>query len=179
MTKKMFCLIGLILSLLLIPVIYIAGGWTIFYTGIALFYPTPESPTVTYGEFPFELVYEIDGKTIIVNDVYVCEYDGIKLNASYKYRSWRGYIKSTGKEYVYLCEDADRIVYCFVGDAEYYMNDEEYPEQRPLTPRVYDLKFDTSDYSGPEFFSSEEIMEYYNIKLISWKLSDPIENTFQ
>ena len=33
-------------------------------------------PTITYGEFPFEIVYEISGEQKVLKDTYVCEYVG-------------------------------------------------------------------------------------------------------
>ena len=140
----------------------------------------PEEPKFKYGEFPFELVYEIDGEIITVNDVYVCEYDGISADTGRgKYRKWEGYIKGTGKDAVFICGDNERKVYCFVGDAEFYMNDERYEEPRPLTPRVYAVNNDSANYDIAFFNSTEELMEYYKIRIISWKLSEPIENSFE
>ena len=46
-------------------------------------------PEITYGEFPFEIVLEIDGQTKMFNNVYICEYDGIGSNEGIgKYRVW-------------------------------------------------------------------------------------------
>ena len=57
------------------------------------------------------------------------------------------------------------------------MDDEEYPEQTPLSPRVYDIRKRkySMDY---EIYTSDELLECYNINIISWKFSDPIENSF-
>ena len=141
--------------------------------------PNPPEPTITHGEFPFELVYEINGETVTVNDVYICEYDGIGFSSIFgkKERRWKGYIKGTGEEGVFLTEDKERAIYCFVGDAEFYMNDEKYPEQRPLTPRLYNVEIIL--IGDIPIYSTEELMERYDIKIISWEFSDPVENTFR
>ena len=169
-------------SIIVAIVILVVGSitsipWLALFTGIQLS-PSPPKPEITYGEFPFELVYEVDGNLIIVNDVYVCKYDGIGSNTgTLKYRKWKGYIKSSKQQGVLLTEDDDREIYCFVGSAEYYMDDEEYPEQTPLSPRVYDIrkKKYSMDY---EIYTSDELLERYNINIISWNFSDPIENSF-
>ena len=38
-----------------------------------LLYPNPQKPEITFAEFPFEIVYEIDGETVTLKDTYVCE----------------------------------------------------------------------------------------------------------
>ena len=64
-------------------------------------------PQIKEGEFPFEMVYEIDGETITVNDIYVCEFDGFDWNEGVgKHRKWKGYIKSSGTDVLILLEDA-------------------------------------------------------------------------
>ena len=141
--------------------------------------PNPPEPVITYGEFPFELVYEINGETVTVNDVYICEYDGISLTSDLggKERDWKGYIKGTGEHAVFLTQDEERAIYCFVGDAEFYMNDEKWhTEERPLKPRIYDVGL-LGVYIP--IYSTEELMERYDIKIISWEFSDPVENTFR
>ena len=135
-------------------------------------------PSKRYAEFPFELVYKINDEIVTISDVYVCEFGGYSFNFNVSmspYRVWEGYIKGTREEYVFLCEDTERKVYCFVGDAEYYMNDEREPENRPLKPRVFAINHDSGDFSVKSFYSSEEIMRHYNIEIISWSFSEPIE----
>ena len=153
--------------------------WSIMYFGIELSEDPPE-PAITYGEFPFELVYEIDGKRTTVNDVYVCEYKGIRSNEAGKFRDWDGYIKSTGNANLTLCEDEVRKVCCTVGNSRYYMG--EWKQKEPPTPYVFEVIHDSYDFDERMKLwinSEEELMAQYNIKLISWKFSEPIENTFE
>lgn len=167
----------ILLAVPVVIVMFFSLPWLLIGASIWLS-PNPPKPNITYGEFPFELVYEIDGEVVTVKDTYICEYDGIGANeGTGKYRVWKGYIKGTGEETILLCEDEDREVHCFVGDAEYYMNDEKYPEKRPFAPRVFDTA-KPNKFPKPELFSSEEIMDYYGIKIISYKFTDPIENSF-
>ena len=57
------------------------------------------TPRVTHGEFPFELVYEINGEEVRVTDVYVCEFEGIGGNENIgKYREWGGHVKARARK---------------------------------------------------------------------------------
>ena len=134
-------------------------------------------PQETYGEFPFELTYKINEEIITIEDVYVCEYDGVGWDeGNGKHRKWSGWIKGCGETAIFITEDSDRKIFCFVGDAEFYMNDEQYPEGRPLTPRLYDVK---KNVSIMDSLDQDEIVTLYNIEIVSWSFSDPIENTFR
>ena len=166
----------------------IVGLLTLFspFVIIYLVAPNPPKPAITYAEFPFELVYEIDDETKIVNDIYVCEFDGFGMNEAVgKYREWKGYVKSTGEEDILLIEDDNILIFCSIGSAKYYMGDPEYfadgiarPEYRK-TPSIYYVEY-PNELGGKTIGRLEnEHLEKYKVKLISWKLSDPIENTFE
>lgn len=151
----------------------IALPWTlmgIYYNFLAEDLP---APSVTYCEFPFEIVYEIDDETVVVNDVFVCEFVGYGVNEGVgKHRKWKGYVKSTGEDGVLIAEDDVRKVYVGVGDPEYYMG--EYKNYTPA-PNVYDIDKIKND----DLFLHGELEEKYNIKIIRWTFSEPIENTFE
>ena len=36
------------------------------------------TPRITYWEFPIRIEYVVDGDTMLVEDVLICEYDGIQ-----------------------------------------------------------------------------------------------------
>ena len=136
-------------------------------------------PQVKEGEFPFEIVYEIDGEIITVNDVYVCEFDGFDWNEGVgKHRKWKGYIKSSGTEELILLEDEDLKFAVSVGSAEYYMSDPTC-QSSENTPSIYYIK--PNEFGGITSGSSgiEPLLEQYKLKLISWKFSDPIQNSFE
>ena len=135
--------------------------------------PKPAIPEITYGEFPFELVYEIDGETVTVKDVYICEFNSFGLN-----RRWEGHIQGSGDKYIELLKDGVFTLYCSVGDAEYYMNDEEYTREEPLKPHVFLVESSIFEPRKP-FRTQEEILEHYKIKIISWKFTDPIEDAYK
>ena len=163
----------------ILMVVFLLTIWSpwIFMGCMAILEPAPPAPQETYGEFPFELTYKINGEIITVKDIYVCEYAGVGWSeAGGKYRKWSGYIKGCGESAIFITEDSDRKIFCFVGDAEFYMNDEQYPEERPLTPRLYDVKKNVNVMNS---LNQDEIVAIYNIEIVSWKFSKPIENSFE
>lgn len=149
--------------------------------GTWLFTPNPPKPEVTYGEFPFEIVYEIDGEIVTVSDVYVCEYDGIGANeGTGKHRTWKGYFKSTGEETLVLLQDGNLTLACAVGSPEYYMSDPCRSEVVSYDPYIYYI-ISPNEFGGTSsgVMDIEPLLEQYKIKLISWKLSEPIPNSFE
>ena len=57
------------LTVALVPFLFVAGGWGLLYAGLALS-PNPPKPQITKAEFPYTLVYEIDGEQFTVSDTY-------------------------------------------------------------------------------------------------------------
>lgn len=171
------------LAIIIPPLIYMMFNVFLWSASSALssflFVPAPPRPEVTYGEFPFEIVYELDGETITVNDVFVCEYAGIAPAESIaKKRYWKGYIKSTGEDKFVLIEDGDLRLLCDVGVPEYYMNDYPALAKKPI-PRTHLIERvpgGTVHYSEAEI---NELMAKHKLNLISINLSDPIENSFE
>ena len=168
--------IRLLLCLLMLSLVGTLAGCSAIFMDHD--YPQPQ---ITYGEFPFELVYSFEGEITTVKGVYICEYTGLEWNWNIgTYRTWNGYIEGYDEKYdesaIFITEDSDRIVFCFIGDAEFYMNDEQYPEKRPLTPRLYHTKKNLNIMYS---LNSDEIAALYNIEIVSWKFSEPIENSFE
>jgi hypothetical protein len=176
--KPNFFKIAIIIVIIMVLVVFaiVVLPWLMIALG-SVFMPKPPEPQIKYGEFPFRLEYEINGEKFVVEDTVICEYDGIGWNeGTGKHRKWKEYLASNGEKGVLLLTDTTRKIYCFVGSARYYMGDENYPEERPLTPRIYDIKLDDNDMS---IFTQNELRGKYNIKLVSWEFSEPIENSFK
>ena len=136
-------------------------------------------PQIKEGEFPFEIVYEIDGKIITVNDVYVCEFDGFVWNKGIgKHRRWKGYLKRSGTEELVLLEDGDLKFAVSVGSPEYYMSDPDcaYSDN---TPTIYYIKSNEFGGTTSGTLDIEPLLEQYKLKLISWEFSEPIQNLFE
>lgn len=174
-TKKTFAIVTVLISFLAIT--FIALPWFLLGTAI-LFSPNPSMPKIVYSEFPFEIVYEINGEQITVQDTYVCEFDGFSANEGVgKHRTWKGYVKSTGEDHLLIMEDENTAIYCDVGEPEYYMNDDLYSGAHPVTPRLYCVSKTDSQYYNAMY--PDEILEHYDIEIISWELAEPITNTFE
>ena len=74
--------LAIILSILLIGAFVVIAPFLFFYGSIlkeALF-DRPSKPQITYGEFPFELVYEYNNQQYIVTETIVCDYEGISFS---------------------------------------------------------------------------------------------------
>jgi len=137
-------------------------------------------PQIKEGEFPFEVVYEIDGKTVTVNDVYICEFDGFDWNEGVgKHRKWKGYIKSSGAKELILLEDGDLKLAVSVGLPEYYMSDQAITQIKELTPSIYYIKPNELGGTSSGVLDIEPLLEQYKLKLVSWNFSQPIQNSFE
>ena len=137
-------------------------------------------PQVTEGEFPFEIVYEMDGETITVTDVYVCRFSGFSWDTGKgKHRVWDGYIKSSGESELILLEDGGLKLACGVGSPEYYMSDPTVSSEE-YVPTVFYV-MEPNDVGGKTYgvWGIESLLAQYKIKLISWKMSEPIQNSFE
>lgn len=64
----------------------------LFISSIAL------KPTVTEGEFPFSITYELDGERVTIEDVYKVRYVGNDGYADTKSRVYAGELKSSGED---------------------------------------------------------------------------------
>lgn len=165
-----------IVALILVGVIgvfILASPWIVIYV-FGWLSPNPPAPRTTYGEFPFRLEYRIDDEVHVIEDVIVCEYNGVGWNeGAGKYRKWKGTFKNTGAEEIIVLSDADTRICCSIGDAAYYMGDKEYGDS--YVPKFYYVEtFDNGTVSG----DAEDLLDKYKIELLDWKLSEPIENEF-
>ena len=128
-------------------------------------------PQITYGEFPLELVYEIDGEIVEVSDVYICEYDGYDKESGKIY--WKGYMESTGEAGFVLMKKPFQKVYCKIGSPGYYMGEVQYGND--IQPTV----IWESIFYGAKSIDKSELLEKYDIKIISYKVATPIKNSFE
>lgn len=149
----------------------------IVLAGIVILFSAKKNfePKIKYAEFPFSLTYKIDDNIITINNTYVCEFKGIGWDTGRGfYRKWTGYVKETGLENVLIVEDPERQIFCQVGDPRYYMED---PDDLPWSikslspPHLYAVK----KSNNFDYISVEQIKQIYNIEIVSWNFSQPIE----
>lgn len=189
----------LVLFIVTFPFSYLILGSYIYY----LFEPCPPEPAVKYGEFPFQLKYEINGKEITVEDTVVFEFDGFKRTSTgLRHRRWKSYLKNNNAEWysdntdvqpfseveVVLLKIDEKTRVCFLlGSASYYMNDISYngAEEDQEFYRFPEANYSINkiDYDGNEILyrprvGVNELWEKYKIKLLSWEHSEPIKNEF-
>lgn len=147
-------------------------------------YPEPPQPEITYGEFPFRLVYEYNGERITLEDTLIIEHEGVKWNEGLgKYNAWNVSYESqkeTDKDYNKLIlfrgfieGNGSATIKFELGSCEYYMGLEEndtYYQHFGIQPG--DIVISSPAYTGP--LSNGELYSEYNIKIIEKYISPPI-----
>jgi len=174
MKKLIFGVLLIPLLLIIVGITYLSLPWLIIGIGTASG-PNPPKPEVKYGEFPFRLVYEINGEEVVVEDTVICKYDGIGMNEAVgKYRKWKSYLKSNGEEYIILLQLFNDTNIIFPTEKpEYYMG-EIIGEERKLSGNAV-----MSYKDGSRLITAEQLKKEYGIVLISWEPSPPITNSFK
>jgi hypothetical protein len=184
-------ILGIPLMLGLVVIIYLAWPWLLMFVGIQL-EPNPSRPAITYAEFPFRLEYEINGERRVVQDTLICEYDGIGSNeGSGKYRKWKGRLASGNQKIVLLqAKDASGIafknkktirqeIFFDPGPAWYYMGDSESDDgYKSLYPNASFSEQYQDGTVAKGIIQADELLDRFNIKLISWDYTKPIKNSF-
>ncbi len=188
--KKALIIIGIVIAtvIILIGILYLF----VLSGAIFMFNSNPSAPEVTYGEFPFRLVYEINREAKVIEDTILCEFDGFKnLGSAGNYRKWKIFMKSTGKDMITLCdlrknEDFTEwgnqvLELCFdPGNAEYYMGDVGSRVSEGSMGKWIDYLYLTpKGKEGYSAFGLDEAWEKYRIRIISWEVAPPIQNTFK
>ena len=56
-----------------LAMIFLSFAFAIYNFDNILTLPNPPIPKITYGEFPFEIVYSVDGEVFQKSDVIICE----------------------------------------------------------------------------------------------------------
>ena len=190
--KKMFIIIGIVITvLLIIALLFGFMVWFAFGGGI-YFLPNPPKPTITYGEFPFRLEYEKNGNIEVIEDTIICEFDGFNVEGENgKYRKWKIYVKSTGERMIVLYDLRTNDIFtewgsqvlelCFdPGNAEYYMGDVGGRERKGSLGHWIDYLYILPDgKTGYSSLELDEAWEKYKFRLISWEPSPPINNIFK
>jgi len=140
--------------------------------------PPADAPLVTYGEFPFSLVYEVDGEQFTISDSFVCEYGGDVWDGSQydRYRTWNGHHKNDSSLILRRISDTEYISFSFGHSAAYYMGDEQSPNYRYGKPTV--TYRNSEDFASDSSIFLDSFYSSYGVRIISYEMSDPIENIF-
>lgn len=200
MKKKIILISVLVAGILMAAVFYLTLPWVAIYLYGKFKTEEPEKPQITQESFPFTLVYEWNGKEIVIEDTMICKYTGSDwyMKDNKQSRTWSMELKSGGDSIV-LWEgenDQKEKQKIIAGvEPEYYMDDvnddEEYGQpdrEDDLFPGMTDgeyrnsyLLLQTVDSEGgvdEEALGKEELLSKYGIKIVSWKCRQPIKNNF-
>ena len=133
-------------------------------------------PTVTEGEFPFSITYELDGERVTIEDVYKVRYVGNDGYADTKSRVYAGELLSSGEDNTLytLKKDANTRVELWTHFyADYLMGDPEYDyfDDETFEPKIYYYDANETEYHD------EETLLAQGVKLISFEYPTPIENS--
>ncbi|MBR5223041.1 MAG: hypothetical protein IKV81_02620 [Clostridia bacterium] len=136
-----------------------------------------KKPTITEGEFPFSITYELDGEIVTINDVYKAHYIGNDGYADTLTRCYVGGIVGLGGEntlYTLKKGDNTRIELWTHFYADYLMGDPEYEyfDDEPFEPSINFYDENETEYND------EETLAAQGVKLISFEYPTPIENSF-
>lgn len=153
-----------------------------------------QKPEITYAEFPFRLEYEINGKRKIIEDVWICEFDGFDTSLDTgKSRRWKGKLKSNGEDKIVLLDVAkpketwegkpkSQIIFYHPGTPGYYMG-ERIGTSGWYTPNRFPDAYILERYSitsiSEGIIEAKELYERFGIKLLDWQYTKPIKNTFK
>lgn len=136
-----------------------------------------KKPTITEGEFPFSITYELDGEEITIEDVYKVHYTGNDGYADTKTRVYVGELESSGEDktlYPIKKDKNTRIELWTHFYPDYLMGDPEgdYFEGEPFEPKIYYYDANETEYQD------EETLAAQGVKLLSFEYPTPIENSF-
>lgn len=205
--KKLLIISGIVLAVVAAVFFYMfIYPWVALWLGLT-FMPKPPKPTICYGEFPFTLIYELNGEVKTIQDVAICEFDGYyERTGAGDSRKWITYLKSemddpssvekgehiTSVDQILLSDlknanvvdAAGNIILKFYfhgGNGHYYMDDELGRRARPPQDfkRVYYMYQNEDGEIRHGGVKADEALEKYHIRLISWESTPPIENSFK
>jgi len=174
------------LSLNALPIILIVKEWDSIVgmaLGVIVFFafliyenvvsdPYPSVPLIKYGEFPFEIVYSIDGDIMEKSGIYICSgsIDEVSYLSSEKRWKWSSRIK---KENANMLGEIDGIeIYIDCGDAYYYM----FPQDPQDSYYPGTFVYFTDENGSYQRLDLKESKKELGIEIISAKFSQPIEN---
>ncbi|AOT71444.1 hypothetical protein [Geosporobacter ferrireducens] len=146
MKKIIIITLSITISIILGILAVFTLPWAILFVGLNMS-PNPPKPTITHGEFPFHLVYEVDGKQYTIDDTIICDYAGTGMNeARGKHIKWEERLASGNKiskfNFSFTEDDQYGIklfdgiiqgqgsttIICDVGNPQYYLGYKKYPK---------------------------------------------------
>lgn len=136
-----------------------------------------KKPTVTKAEFPFTIIYELNGETVTISDVYKVNYVRNDGYSDTKSRVYVGEIGNMGEDntvYTLKKDSQGRIELYTNFYPDYMMGDSEYDyfDGASFEPQIFYYDTEETEYGDEETLSS------HGVKLVSFEYPTPIENSF-
>ncbi len=178
----------IVIAAMAVTVVFVVGfPWSIIYIG-GMLSEKPPQPEVTYGEFPFRIVYEYNGERITLEDTLIIEYEGMGYNEGWGYYNrWKKYYKSSLLSSNQAITEHDFILFdSFItglgstaitfelGSANYYMGFEE-TDPFWIYEGIKPGDIVISNSKETRAISEEELQKRFGIKIIERHISQPIE----
>ena len=155
-------------------------------------------PEITTQEFPFYVEYSVNGEVFVIEDTIICDFNGLIKgrghNTSMR-RDWSQKLKSTNNtdtRVVIIKEGSkesifsDRInsssrICLSLGGAEYYMGEPKYDKiEKPCFYYEEYFRHRTGPLTSEcTILTEEQLKEFFNIEIIQFSFSPPVENTFK
>ena len=186
MKKKLIIATAIVLTIVLIIVsipIFLFGIGFSLVAFQHLTVPNPPKPEITYGEFPFTLVYELNGEERVIEDTLIVEFDGFIMYGGpspRKRRAWRSYLKSGGEGLRLLDIDETWALYYRISGDVLMENTNPAVEGRDSfsTNAIRRNKNSTAPIGVGRLVFEEELLRRYGIRIISFEIAPPIVNSF-
>jgi hypothetical protein len=151
-------------------------------------------PTITRGEFPFRVVYEMDGEIFTIEDTVIVSYGGLHYPSKNSFNRQRSWISSfrRGNDWYVILENENspsaltsgRInisgrLSLRTGFGAYYMGE----NVRGITYRphfIYEETYQGSHRVEYKFstLNERQVSERFGIEILVWEFSRPIRNRF-
>ena len=192
--ERILLIVVSIITLVLIFCLYVYLGTYVFPIApywITQLPPNPPSPKIKHGEFDFKLEYNINNERKIVEDTFICDFDGFEVISigDFKTRKWKGHYKNENNNEIFTFRNVQskrtQIVLETIGEckivlgiasAEYFLGEPNY-KITPDMPSIQVYETSTGYYKNPN--KSKEFLNQYNFKVIKWYCDPPIKNTFK
>lgn len=138
-------------------------------------------PEIRRAEFPFRLEYEVSGEFFVVEDALVIQFAGNDWNAGWgTHPTWRGSLAS-GQDVIILFADHELEIFIRPAESNWRLRQlmgEGSPnwninlDANTTFPAIWrTINGNTREITNDPY-------NIYNIRIISWEIAPPIENTF-
>ena len=140
-----------------------------------------KKPVIAEQSFPISITYEFDGKTVTIEDEFICNYTGHgRSNSTDRY--YDGYLANAdnidcGEYLIQAYDDGELVIITnlhegyMMGDPQY---DDHYNDYYRCEPYVAFYVYD--EYCE---YDDAETLEPYNVNIVDWEYPERLDNDFE